>query len=144
VGHNKVAEQPAAAIDSTTRFSLERKVPVGFALAALALLVVGIRTYISVLRFRADAGLVDRTHQVLNALSELVSGVTGAESGQRSYVITGKEEYLPPYQASVQAVDRQIQPQKTPRCSSRHLPRAQGARQIPVRLTRDRLPPVVP
>jgi CHASE3 domain sensor protein len=109
VGHSKVAEQPAAAVDSTTRFSLERKVRFGFALAALALIVVGILTYISVLRFRADAGLVDHTHQVLNALSELVSSVTGAESGQRGYVITGKEEYLPRYQASVQAGDRQIQ-----------------------------------
>jgi DNA-binding NarL/FixJ family response regulator len=40
--------------------------------------LVGILTYISVLRFRADTGLVDHTHQVLNALSELVSSVTGA------------------------------------------------------------------
>jgi CHASE3 domain sensor protein len=56
------------------------------------LIVVGIVTYITVLRFRADAGLVDYTHHALNALSELVSSV---ESGQRGYVITGKEEYLP-------------------------------------------------
>jgi hypothetical protein len=81
----------------------------GFALAAVALIVVGILTHISVLRFRADAGLIDHTHQVLNALSELVCSVTGAESGQRGYVITGKEEYLSPYQAAVQAVDQQSQ-----------------------------------
>jgi CHASE3 domain sensor protein len=31
------------------------------------------------------------------------------ESGQRGCVITGQEEYLPPYQAAVQAVDQQIQ-----------------------------------
>jgi CHASE3 domain sensor protein len=30
------------------------------------------------------------------------------ESGQRGCVITGKEEYLPPYPAVVQAVDQQI------------------------------------
>lgn len=52
MGHNKVAGQPASAVDSTSLFSLERRVRLGFALAAVALIVVGILTYISVLRFR--------------------------------------------------------------------------------------------
>ena len=100
---------PSPAGDATDLFSLERKVRFGFALAAVALIAVGILTYISVLRFRQDAGLVDHTHQVLNALSELRSSITAAESGQRGYIITGREEYLQSYQASVQAVDQNIQ-----------------------------------
>ena len=109
VVHNNLAGHPSPAGDATDLFSLERKVRFGFALAAVALIAVGILTYISVLRFRQDAGLVDHTHKVLNALSELRSSITAAESGQRGYVITGREEYLQPYQASVQAVDQNIQ-----------------------------------
>ena len=109
VGHNNLAGLPSPAGDATDLFSLERKVRFGFALAAVALIAVGILTYISVLRFRQDAGLVDHTHQVLNALSELRSSIAAAESGQRGYVITGREEYLQPYQASVEAVNQQIQ-----------------------------------
>jgi PAS domain S-box-containing protein len=100
--------QPSPAADSSNLFSLERKVRFGFALAAVALIALGILTYTSVLRFREDAGLVDHSHQVLNTLSELVSSLASAESGQRGYIITGNEEYLQPYQASVQAVDQQI------------------------------------
>jgi hypothetical protein len=37
------------------------------------LIVVGMLTCISVLRFRANAGLVDHTHQVLNRLSRAVT-----------------------------------------------------------------------
>ena len=106
--HKNVASRPSAAVDSSNLFSLERKVRSAFAVAAAALILVGVLTYISVLRFREDAALVDHTHQVLNSLSELVSSVTSAESGQRGYIITGKEEYLQPYQSSVQAVDQQI------------------------------------
>jgi PAS domain S-box-containing protein len=109
VDYKNLARQPSPAVDPTNLFALERKVRFGFALAAAALIAVGILTYISVLRFREDAGLVDHTHQVLNGLSELVSSITVAESGQRGYIITGKEEYLQPYQASRQAVGEQMQ-----------------------------------
>ncbi len=109
VVHNNLAGLPSPAGDATDLFSLERKVRFGFALAAVALIAVGILTYISVLRFRQDAGLVDHTHQVLNALSELRSSITAAESGQRGYIIIGKEEYLQSYQASAQAVAQNIQ-----------------------------------
>ncbi len=92
---------------ATELFSLERKVQFGFALAAIALVSVGAFTYTSVTRFREDAGLVEHTHQVLNALMQVLSGLTSAESGQRRFEITGQEEDLQTYQEAVQTLNQQ-------------------------------------
>jgi PAS domain S-box-containing protein len=43
---------------------------------------------------------VAHTHQVLTALEALLSTVTGAETGQRGYVLTGRDSYLQPYRAA--------------------------------------------
>jgi PAS domain S-box-containing protein len=109
VDQSSLGHQNSTGNPSTNLSTLERKVRFGFALAAVALVAVGILTYVSVLRFHEDAGLVEHTHQVLNSLSELLSGLTSAESAQRGYVITGQEEYLQPYQDAVQSVHQQTQ-----------------------------------
>jgi PAS domain S-box-containing protein len=89
-------------------FSLERKVRFGFALAAAALVCAGVLTYVSVLRYREDATLVEHTHQVLNALSELMASITSAESSQRGYLITGGQIYMQPYQSAAQTAQDQL------------------------------------
>lgn len=66
----------------------------GFALAAATLLLVGTLTYMSVLRFREDAGMVDHTHRVLNGLAELSTSLTSAESAQRGHVGKVSNELL--------------------------------------------------
>ena len=101
--------KPASAVGGSARlFSLERKVRFGFALAATMLALIGALTYLSVLRFRDDSGMVDHTHQVLNTLAKAVSSLTSAESAERGYVITGQPEYLLARQASIQDVDEQL------------------------------------
>jgi CHASE3 domain sensor protein len=88
--------------------SLERNVLFGFGAAAMVLFLIGLLSYLSVARFRNDARLVDHTHQVLNSLSKLLSNLAAAESSQRGFVISGKEEHIQEYDAAVQQIEQQL------------------------------------
>lgn len=59
--------------------------------------VSGTIAYLNVKTLAKDSGLVAHTHEVLTTLSSLVSLTKDAETGQRGYLLTGKEEYLEPY-----------------------------------------------
>jgi CheY-like chemotaxis protein len=54
---------------------------------------------ISVLR--QDAALVQHTHLVITSLDSLFSTLQDAETGQRGYLLTGKSQYLAPYEDAV-------------------------------------------
>ena len=92
----------------TQLFSLERRVLLGFLLAAGMLVLAGALSYFSVLRFRADAQKVDHTLQVLNALSDLLVNLKEAESSQGSYLVTGKEDYFQAYLAAAQSTQSKL------------------------------------
>jgi len=49
------------------------------------------------------------THEVLEKIESFLSEMKGAESGQRGYLLTGKDQYLEPYGTAVQAVAVQIE-----------------------------------
>ncbi len=69
----------------------------GLFVAVLALIIVGALALINVNR-DADAGeRVTHTMAVLENLESLLSRAKDAETGQRGYLITGKETYLEPY-----------------------------------------------
>lgn len=53
--------------------------------------------------------MVAHTHEVLGELATVVSAITDAESGQRGYIITGKERYLAPYGSDVVVVEDHFQ-----------------------------------
>ena len=86
--------------------SIRWKVASGFALALAFLVANGVISY------RGTQGLVEngrrvaRTHLVLRDLVEVLSGLKDAETGQRGFLLTGKEEYLEPYRAAAGAIDR--------------------------------------
>ena len=42
--------------------------------------------------------MVAHTHEVLDALEQLISTLKDAETGQRGYLITGEPRYLDPYE----------------------------------------------
>ena len=81
----------------TQLLALERRVFYGFALAAVVLVLLGVVSYSSVVRFRADVGMVGHTRQVLNALSTLLADLAEAESSQRGYRISGLDSYRQNY-----------------------------------------------
>jgi PAS domain S-box-containing protein len=87
--------------------STERKVGVGFALALACLGVVGLVSYLSVVRLNENAARVEHTRDVLSRLELLLAAATDAETAERGYVITGDESYLEPYRQSAAIVDAQ-------------------------------------
>jgi PAS domain S-box-containing protein len=84
--------------------STARKVGVGFASALACLGVVGVVSYLSVVRLTDNAAWVAHTHEVLNTLESLVSAATDSETAERGYVITGDDTYLEPYRQSAALV----------------------------------------
>jgi PAS domain S-box-containing protein len=96
------SEVPDADLAST-----HRKVRFGFAFALACLAVVGVVSYLSVVRLNEDAAWVEHTHEVLSRLELLLAAVTDSETAERGYVITGDESYLEPYRNSANVADVQ-------------------------------------
>jgi PAS domain S-box-containing protein len=86
----------------------ERKAQAGFAIALACLALIAAVAYFSILRARADAEWVTRTHEIVNSLESLLATLADAESGQRGYIITGDESYLEPYTRAVGVRDAEL------------------------------------
>ncbi|MGB7437115.1 MAG: PAS domain S-box protein [Candidatus Acidiferrum sp.] len=99
---------PNSQTSSSGLHSLEQKVRLGFAVAAIVLVLVGVFSYISVLQFRKNAALVDHTHEVQNSLTRFLTDLTAAESAQLRFVITAREEQRTAYTAATQQIERQL------------------------------------
>ena len=54
------------------------------------------------------ASAVAHTHEVISALDRVLSRVVDAETGERGYLITGRDSYLEPYNASLVALDNEV------------------------------------
>ncbi len=90
------------------KWSIGKKIGSGFALALVALTIVGAVSYDSTSKLIDSAEWVRHTHEVRSGLDELLSGMKDAESGQRGYVITGEARYLEPYQGTNASVDQKL------------------------------------
>lgn len=73
------------------------KIGGGVALALMALAAIGGVAYRSTAQLVADARRVEDTHRVLAALDRMLDDLQDAESGERGYLITGRDRYLEPY-----------------------------------------------
>src|SRR5213595_3342357 len=83
----------------------EWKVRVGFGFALICLGVIGIVSYLSVVRLNENAAWVEHTHEVLGSLELLLAAATDSETAERGYVITGDESYLEPYREAGAVID---------------------------------------
>ncbi|MEH1831562.1 MAG: GAF domain-containing protein [Nostoc sp.] len=85
-----------------------KKIVAGFGLASAILVLIGVvsdqNTRVSI----NNSILVKNTYKKINSLEELQSQIKDAETGQRSYILTGKQIYLKPYQAALANVDQEI------------------------------------
>jgi PAS domain S-box-containing protein len=86
----------------------ERALPVGLVwglAAAMAVLAAnGALCALSVWRLAEIHRLADRSQAVLTAARDVLSALKDAETGQRGFLLTGKDEYLEPYRAGLSAV----------------------------------------
>ncbi|MBW8732883.1 MAG: response regulator [Asticcacaulis sp.] len=85
-------------------------ITVSLSLAAVAAFFVisGVVSYLNIATLRRDMAAVTRTHDVLLGSSELFSTLKDAETGQRGFILTGKDNYLEPYSAALGRIDEQL------------------------------------
>jgi len=90
------------------KFSIGLKLWAAFISIMLVIVIVGITSYQSTIKLSGTAQWVAHTHEVLTNLSDLLSAVQDAETGERGYLISGDEHYLDPYLSGVRNVDRYL------------------------------------
>ncbi len=73
------------------------------ALAAL-LAIVGMATYERVQATSEARERAVHSYEVLNALSMLGNAVRDAETGQRGFLLTGRDDYLAPYERAMDTI----------------------------------------
>ncbi len=83
------------------RWTVERQVLAGFALAIVVLAIVGAGLYRATLGFIATSAAVNRSEQALTALEGIYSLLNEAESRQRAYLLLGDQTELVPRHAAV-------------------------------------------
>lgn len=83
------------------KWSIESKVLGGFGVALAILALVGGLVYQSSLHYVEASRRVTQTHEALATLEEIFSLMNQAETGQRGYIITGEEFYLPRRDAAI-------------------------------------------
>ena len=87
------------------KIHVEKRVALGFLLTAVVLAVLGVFSFTSTQRLIDTARLLSHTTRVINNAEQVVKAIVDIETGQRGYVITGKEEFLEPYNESAKTVD---------------------------------------
>jgi PAS domain S-box-containing protein len=85
-----------------------KKIAAGFGLASVILVLMGVVFYENTTVSIDNRSVIKNTYKKLNSLEKLLSQIKDAETRQRSYIITGKQTYLKPYQASLANVNQEI------------------------------------
>jgi methyl-accepting chemotaxis protein len=81
-----------------------KRLVAGFGIATLTLVLIICFGYRNTSQLIENEGWVAHTQQVRSELSDLLSELKDAETGQRGYVLTGEEAYLDPYQSALPAI----------------------------------------
>jgi len=87
---------------------LRRKLPVGYGLALVTLLAVGIFQYKIIGALAETDYWTMRTHKVIADLEGACSGLQQAEWGSRSYAATGVEDYLIQFSTGIGRADEYL------------------------------------
>ncbi len=80
----------------------------GLLIAVVAVIVIAVLSYESLQSTAKSAQSLARAVEVLAQLQSLVSTVKDAETGQRGYLLTGRESYLEPYLLAKQLLPTEL------------------------------------
>jgi PAS domain S-box-containing protein len=86
----------------------ERNVLWWFALAVVGLLVNAGVCYHNLITLVENSQRLVHSQRVLNYLEDTLSTIKDAETGQRGYLLTGKQEYLKPYRRALEEIGNQV------------------------------------
>ena len=84
----------------------------GLAALILSLAMLGLISYLSYQnwrRFHQSSADAEQTRKILSLSQELLDHLRDAETGQRGFLLTGRQEYLAPYESSAAEVPRTLQ-----------------------------------
>lgn len=87
---------------------LSRVVPIGFGAVFVLMVGVGLASKVSMNVLVNSIEWVNHTHQVKQSIQELEAILVNAETGQRGFIFTGKEEFLEPYNQATAVLDPHI------------------------------------
>ena len=90
------------------KLKIQARLIIGFSVAVALIVAMGVISYISSDSLHDDAALVTHTYEVLGELSEVISNLQDAETGQRGFILTGEEEFLEPYTAALPLISSNI------------------------------------
>jgi methyl-accepting chemotaxis protein len=89
-------------------WTIGKKIGGGFAFTVAIFVIVSIVSYLAVGTLIENAKMVTHTERVLHDLSDILSDLQDAETGQRGYIITGEERYLEPYYRALKSTEQDI------------------------------------
>ena len=85
-------------------FALEPRTFTGFLVAVAAVIIIAVLSYDSVRQTAATSQDLARTVEALAQVQAILSTLKDAETGQRGYLLTGRETYLEPFESATQAL----------------------------------------
>jgi signal transduction histidine kinase/DNA-binding response OmpR family regulator/CHASE3 domain sensor protein len=77
--------------------TFQRNLLVGFGLSLFLLIVSSIASYISIKNLLGSVDEVQRTDKIIRTIEQTLSTLKDAETGQRGYLLTGRDRFLEPY-----------------------------------------------
>jgi PAS domain S-box-containing protein len=90
------------------QLTLERKIATGFVVALLVLLLIGVASWWSLIRFERAFGSVAHTHLVLNTLEQTLVQALNVQTGSRGYALSGDRRFLEPFNTGIAAIDENL------------------------------------
>ncbi len=99
-----MTSQTASRASGAPKSGINASIGVGLALVVLFFLISGWIAYTNIVTMQGDAARIQHSHDVIVGLDDLLSDVQNAETGQRGYLLTGREQYLAPYNEALAEV----------------------------------------
>ena len=90
------------------KLKTRHKILLGFSFPMLLMMVVAFVVYVNVSGLVETANGVKHTHHVIVGARELGKLIVDMETGERGFLITGKKEFLTPYEESMVLWDKKI------------------------------------
>ena len=107
--HHRGVLQRLLTIANPRNWSVEQKTLAGLCLAAVILIGTNVFSYWGFVNYKeTSSALVKENRKALEKIDTILSKLKDAETGQRGYIITGREDYLEPYNQGTGNIYQQL------------------------------------
>lgn len=95
------------------KWSIEKKTVMLLGLASVILVSLNLLFFWSFIRQKETTERVAHSRLILQKIEAVLSSANDAETGQRGYLLTGRESYLKPYNLAIKTIEPQLKELKT-------------------------------